>query len=186
MPFTTSSSPGGTLPGPLMVPQVYPNGLAARPWLSRELSTSRPARKERWRCRYFNFVPLRQLRALRARLLLQTMCAETAHARRFTACASSLAFAPVALFPLRFFFIIGRAKMQPKTSPSPQALQPRVTFVEERVVDGNSVAVFWRRPVADGHLLILRPVLESHHGPLRMMVSRRWILEEKQGNTKKK
>lgn len=42
IPLTHSSSPAGTLPGPLVVPHVYPNGRAARPWLSRELSTSRP------------------------------------------------------------------------------------------------------------------------------------------------
>ena len=43
---------------------------------------------------------------------------------------------------------------------------PPITFVKQRVVDGNSVTVLGRRPIADGHLLILRPVLESHHGPL--------------------
>lgn len=52
IPFTISSNPGGTLPGPLTVPTVYPSGLAASPWLSLELSTSSPENREGMRGGY--------------------------------------------------------------------------------------------------------------------------------------
>lgn len=63
-------------------------------------------------------------------------------------------------------WVIGRGTDETETALSPLVQPPRVTFVKQRVVDGDSVAVFGRRSVADGHLLILRPVLKGHHGPL--------------------